>query len=176
MNNCPCGWAGSNVRTCKCSTSHIVNYKKRISGPILDRIEIHLNMPDKLPEKSLLFRSQREHGGGTGAKLAEAVNAAQEFAKARNDKLGVCANGNLSASQMVAASGLPDDVFYDMIDRHAPGYLSNRGIIRSLRVARTLADLGHRPSISADDFRGAIAWQAESAAASRSDDCMGFSC
>jgi predicted ATPase with chaperone activity len=85
MNPCPCGWYGDPVKECTCSNSMVSRYQKRISGPLLDRIDIHMDVPrveyeklsdERMGEPSILFLTSRNRrhpgarGSGAGAATA----------------------------------------------------------------------------------------------------------
>jgi magnesium chelatase family protein len=173
-NNCPCGWFGSSFKKCQCSRAQVLAYKRKISGPILDRIDLHINTPERKAQKSELFVFDASPGPGHGHVLTERVAEGQEFSLARNRELGVHFNSELAAKHMVKASKLTDSAFNELIDTIAPKDMSNRALIRSLRVARTIADLELRHEISRGDLTHAINWQADVAARQRGDDCQGL--
>jgi magnesium chelatase family protein len=133
MNPCPCGWAGDACARCRCTAEMINRYRSRLSGPLLDRIDLHLHVP-RLAPQDLRFDSPR--GEGT-APVRERVRVAREFQHRRAGKT----NSQLSQAETER------DCFLAAADQHLlerameAMQLSGRATHRILRVARTIADL-----------------------------------
>ena len=87
MNPCPCGYLGHPDRECNCTPAQIARYRARISGPLLDRIDLHLEAP-ALPKEDLTGLAT----GETSAQVRGRVSAAREFQRARQG----CLNARLS--------------------------------------------------------------------------------
>ena len=157
MNPCKCGYFGDPVRQCTCSPSAIKKYLERVSGPLLDRIDIEIELPsvsyDEMSSKA---------DGEPSAAIRERVNAARRFADERLKKSGD-ASGVLNAKMSV-----------DMLHRHCvPSEdakelmrqafetlgLSARGHDRILRVARTIADLDASDEIRREHIAEAIMYR-----------------
>jgi magnesium chelatase family protein len=170
-NNCPCGWSGSATRLCPCSRGKLTSYGARLSGPLLDRIDLHVNMPERPGTSAeLLMRlAGRSPAAGPTARMREQVRAARAFAAVRNRRFGVEVNRDLPAHLLVAASGLTPDRFADLVGSAVPASASSRAVSRCLRVARTIADLGGRDAVSEADLAQAWSWQAEGAAVARGE-------
>jgi len=168
-NNCPCGWFGSRRRRCGCGSSKLAAYRQKLSGPILDRIDIHLNMPELPGAAASMFLRLHKGGGKTTARLSQRVAAARAFAAERNARLGVAVNRDLPADRLIAASHMEPDEFGALVNGVIPGSTSNRSTIRALRVARTLADLDGSLRVRAEDLEQAWVWQAEKAAEERGE-------
>ncbi len=132
LNPCPCGYLGSAVRTCTCSSTAIGTYRARLSGPLVDRIDLHVDVP-ALPYQELA----RTEPGESTATVRERVAAARQQQQARgrgwNARLGSAALGRLAP---IDAAG------HALLERAAARLgLSARAITRIRRVARTIADL-----------------------------------
>lgn len=169
-NNCPCGWFASKRNHCKCGYNKRQAYLARLSGPILDRIDIQLNMPEPEAETSGLFLQLATTSGPSQTQvLAARVIQARQFAQARNALLGVVYNRDLAAQHMLKASGLSEAAFAKMVNAVIPRSASSRAALRALRVARTLADLAGSEAIRVHDIETAWAWQAEPAARQRGE-------
>jgi magnesium chelatase family protein len=135
MNPCACG-GGSRPGGCRCSDSARQRYQRRVSGPLLDRFDLRVEV--QRPEVDDLFgRSE----GETSRQVAERVLAAREIAATR----GVVANSALPASLLDQVAPLSDDATRLLTDVLRSGRLSARGLHRVRRVARTIADLGDAP-------------------------------
>ncbi|MCP5560006.1 MAG: YifB family Mg chelatase-like AAA ATPase [Verrucomicrobiaceae bacterium] len=155
MNPCPCGFYGDTKRACKCSPPVIQRYRQRISGPLLDRIDLHVEVP--LVEYKEL--SSKEVGESS-ADIRNRVIAAREIQAERFKKhRGVHTNSGMTPRLIKQHCEL---------DAECNGYLehamndlnfSARAHDRILKVARTLADLNAREKITGDDILGAIGYR-----------------
>ncbi len=168
-NNCPCGWYGSARHECRCPSNRLIAYWSRISGPILDRIDIHFNVPEPDQPAIQIFANQENVPKGQTKLLRDAVERCREFAAPRHAELGVRANAEIPADQMPAASGCAAKQFEDLLEIFIPLRLSNRAILRSLRVARTLADLDGSEALRLTHVRKAVSWQAALSARDRGE-------
>ena len=132
MNPCPCGHLGSSVRACRCTPEQVARYQGKISGPLLDRIDLQVEVP-ALPPQDLVQAS----AGESSAAIAQRVQAARQLALARQP----CANALLSGPQIDQHCLLHDSAREFLT--HAATRLgwSGRSIARCLKVARTIADL-----------------------------------
>ncbi len=163
-NSCPCGWLGSSLRRCSCPSTKIIAYRRKLSGPILDRIDLHVRMPDHSSASSELFLQLQEEQTGESLthRLAQAVASARSFGEERNRKLGIHYNRDLRADQLIEASGLNASEFKSLVDAHTPKQATRRALIRSLRVARSLADLEQKKTIQSQHLRQAWQWLPDS--------------
>lgn len=138
-NPCPCGWADSPGSRCSCAPAAVRRYRERLSGPILDRIDIHQRL-QPLAGSYLRRLAAAPPPEGTDA-VAGRVLAARERQRARLASLGLSTNaavpGPVLRRQLPAPAGL--DLVESAVRR---GQLSARGIDKVLRLAWTIADLG----------------------------------
>ena len=151
MNPCPCGWAGDAGGRCRCPGEAIARYRGRVSGPLLDRIDLHVEVP-RLPPAQLRPDAPP---GESSAVVRERVAAARALALAR----GGVANARLDHAGTLSACGLgaADQALLEhAID--ALG-LSARSMQRVLRVARTIADLGGRAAIETAHLTEALGYR-----------------
>ncbi|WP_332628457.1 YifB family Mg chelatase-like AAA ATPase [Halalkalibacter flavus] len=133
MNPCPCGYFGSNVQYCRCSEKQIKTYQNRVSGPILDRIDILLPLrPVKLTGKDF-------KGIESSDAIKKRVQAAREKQYERYGK-EIC-NGSVPFEKLVAYSPLTDEQQHHVQRLSIQEGLSNRVQIKLIRLARTIADL-----------------------------------
>src|SRR6185436_16773023 len=100
LNPCPCGHSGSKVRTCTCSLAAIAAYRSRLSGPLLDRIDLHVDVP-ALPYQQLAHAAP----GESTATVRARVMTARERQQARGPK----ANARLSSADLASAARLDAD-------------------------------------------------------------------
>jgi magnesium chelatase family protein len=148
MNPCPCGYLGDVRGDCNCSAERVRNYRARVSGPLLDRIDMQVDV--QRPEVAVLRAAHAD--GDTSAVVATRVRQAR---KRQFDRSGVC-NAQLDGDDLrqccrvnAEASSLLDDA----MERFA---LSARAHQRMLRVARTIADLAGEPGIAVNDIAEAL--------------------
>ncbi len=161
-NNCPCGWFGSTRMLCSCPMAKLLAYRQKLSGPILDRIDIHFAVREPSDDAAHLFLrlASGPNEKNKTLRLAEQVAEARAFSLHRNKKYGVEFNRDLASAHLVEASGLCDKQFRTLINRCFPKHQSNRANAKTIRVARTLADLAMSEAIREEDFVQACRWQA----------------
>lgn len=148
MNPCPCGWAGDSSGRCRCSGDAIRRYRGRISGPLLDRIDLHVEVP-RLPPSQL--RPDGPAGESSGIVRARVVEARQ-----RQHARAGTANANLSQADTFACCRLAD-ADQALLERAVDTLqLSARSMHRILRVARTIADLAGSDDIGTPHLTEAI--------------------
>lgn len=151
MNPCPCGWAGDASGRCRCSADAVRRYRARISGPLLDRIDLHVDVP-RLPPAEL--RPDAPEGESTGEVRARVVRA-RALQHTRAGK----ANALLSQSETMATCRLSERD-HILLERAVDALqLSARSIHRILRVARTIADLDERPHIMTAHLTEALGYR-----------------
>jgi magnesium chelatase family protein len=139
MNPCLCGHLGSRVKACKCTPDQVDRYQNKLSGPLLDRIDIHVEVQAIAPEE-LLSTSQQTSSATpceSSAEIAQRVQQAQQRSLARQGTLNRALEGKALEEQIVL-----DDAARKFLNTAAArlGW-SGRSIHRALRVARTIADL-----------------------------------
>ncbi len=149
MNPCPCGYYGDPVKECTCSSGTVTKYQKRISGPLLDRIDIHIEVPrvqyEKLSDSRL---------GESSADIRARVEAARERQRVRfNGKEGEKTNDVLSNADMRPAEvrkfcKLDDTSEALMRSAMSQLQLSARAYHRVLKLSRTIADLAGEENIA----------------------------
>jgi magnesium chelatase family protein len=150
MNPCPCGYLGSAARTCRCTPDQVSRYQGKLSGPLLDRIDLHIEVPS-LSAPDLL---KAPPGENTTAIAARSL-AARERALARQG----CANADLQGQAIDAQARLEDNATV-LLQRAADklGW-SGRSVHRSLKVARTIADLAGSDTIAAAHVAEAVQYR-----------------
>lgn len=152
-NPCPCGYLGDPRHPCICRPSQRDRYQARLSGPLLDRIDLHL--PLLAPDPSLLL-SAGGRSGMDSRTLRRMVVDAVDFRRSRQGELP---NARLSGESLheVCALESTGRNLLEAASRRIP--LSGRGISRVLRVARTVADLERRDRVTAMDLAQALDWR-----------------
>jgi magnesium chelatase family protein len=147
MNPCRCGRHGDGSGACRCRTGEPERYMRRVSGPLLDRIDLRVVM-SRVPPAGLIVADTPE----ASDVVAKRIAAAREIALRRSD--GVI-NADLPGSRLIEACRLDDDG-RRTVQEVADGLdLSARGTHRSLRVARTIADLAGQTRVGSDHILAA---------------------
>lgn len=151
MNPCPCGYYGSRQKACRCSQRDIRRYLDRVSGPLLDRIDIQIEV-DSVPVSEISQGVQAESSADVRARVCRAREIQQE----RYRKDGIYCNAALTSRLMRKHCELTDEasnVLHVAVERMG---MSMRGYSRVLKVARTIADLAGEEKISAAHIAEAI--------------------
>ncbi len=154
MNPCPCGFFGDPKRECHCSALQIRRYRSKISGPLMDRIDIHMEVPP-VPFKDL---SSRESGQSSREILGR-VKRARKIQNERFRKMKIHTNAGMSSRhirQFCALDAESNDLMEKAMDRLG---LSARAHSRILKISRTIADLESAPHISAHHVAEAIQYR-----------------
>lgn len=151
MNPCPCGFVGSTRRTCICPPGEILRYQKRISGPMLDRFDLHVLVADVPMEKLL----SQKPTGTPSAEIRKEVAAARQRQYARQGKT----NAELNVKEInkyCRLDQLTKNLLYQAQEKFQ---LSSRGIHRLLKVALTIADLENDDSIKPSHIAEALQYR-----------------
>ena len=158
MNPCKCGYFGDPTRQCRCAPGAITKYLDRVSGPLLDRIDIEI----ELPAVTYNEISGKTEKGESSAEIRERVNAARKFTderlKAGGDKPGTL-NARMSVEQLHKYCVPTEEGAALMKQAFEILGLSARGHDRVLRVARTIADLDGMAEINDDHIAEAIMYR-----------------
>jgi len=142
MNPCPCGYLGDPKRNCTCSPATVTRYQKRISGPLLDRIDLHVDVPRVAFEKLTDDRS-----GEPSQVIRARVEAARGIQRARYPGEDATCNADLGPGGVRDMCRLDDDGRALMRQAMNQLQLSARGFHRVLKLARTIADLAEADDI-----------------------------
>ena len=151
MNPCPCGYLGDPQRDCRCSPQLIDRYQNKISGPMLDRIDLHLQVLP-VPMKTL---TEREANSVSSAEVREQVCQARAIQERRQG----CPNAALAQSKLQEHCGLMPEAENLLSEAVEKLKLSARSYHRLLRVSRTIADLAAEDWIAAQHVAEAISYR-----------------
>lgn len=154
MNPCPCGYAGDPVKACTCSSTMITRYQKRISGPLLDRIDIHVEVPrveyEKLADNRL---------GEPSAAIRARVEAARQRQRERFHGTSTLTNAEMNPNQVREYCQL-DATGQNLLKAAVRQlHLSARAYHRILKLARTIADLACAEQIQAAHIAEAVQYR-----------------
>ncbi len=154
MNPCPCGYLGDPKHECRCSPSQIQRYRARISGPLLDRIDIHVEAP-----ALSLTELRSDRAAESSAVMRERIEAARQTQRARFRGSRIAANARMTPAQLkrfCAIDASLGDLLQQAMEQLA---LSARAYDRILKVARTIADLAHTERIESPHLLEAIQYR-----------------
>jgi magnesium chelatase family protein len=152
MNPCPCGWLGDSSGRCRCTPDQVRNYRARVSGPLLDRIDLQIEVPTVAHAELLT------PGSGDGEASAQ-VRARVEAARARQLARSGMPNFRLGAKAVEEVCALDDDNRRLLELAMQKLGLSARAAHRILKVARTIADLGGSERIGSVELSEAIQYR-----------------
>lgn len=154
MNPCPCGYLGDRTHTCTCSVAQIQRYRSRISGPLLDRIDLHIEVP-ALSYKDL---SSKEEGAGS-KEILKRVLRAREIQRERFKNFKINTNSEMQASHLKRFCKLDKESQSLIKDAVEQLGISARAYSRILKIARTIADLDESDEIKVDHVAEAIQYR-----------------
>lgn len=161
MNPCPCGWYGDSLKECTCSTTQVLRYQKRISGPLLDRIDIHISVPrvdyeklsgDRLGEPSDQIRRRVEK-----ARKLQTERYASHQATHQGPPMQV--NADMGPAEVREYCELNESGKQLIRAAMKQMYLSARAYHRILKLARTIADLAGSAQIETPHLAEAIQYR-----------------
>jgi len=151
MNPCPCGMTGRPESTCRCTPIAIQRYWHGVSGPLLDRIDLHITIDRPPPDALLSKRPTKDHS----QTVRDRVTQLREQQLARQD----CLNSALEGDQLISVCRLAPKTQTWFVAAIKALSLSARSAHRRLRVARTLADLGGHDAVSITHVETALSFR-----------------
>ena len=149
-NPCACGYYGDEQHECTCTVKQVRDYQNRIGGPLMDRIDLHIDVK-RVPASEVLSTG----GGTTSAQLREGVLAGREYAAWRRGQ----ESAGTQTQDVIASCRLSeaDEQFFEKTAQAAN--MSGRAIVRTLSVARTIADMAQRRSVVKADLCEALGFR-----------------
>jgi len=151
MNPCPCGYLGDSERACACTTEQVRRYRARVSGPLLDRVDMQIEVP-RLPHRLLR--------GETSEESSQLVGERVSLARARQQRRQGKANNAMTPKEITRHCALSDSD-HGLLEKALEHLgLSPRAYHRILKVARTIADLADSDSILTAHLTEAISYRA----------------
>lgn len=156
-NPCPCGYFTDPTRACQCQPQTVQKYRNRLSGPLLDRIDLHVEVP------AVPVRELSRQGGPpaeSSAAVRQRVTAAREIQTARYQGItGVHCNAHLGSRELRRFCKLDNEAQEELESAMTMLGLSARAFDRIIKVSRTIADLAGREQITIDDISEAISYR-----------------
>ena len=155
MNPCPCGYFGSEDKKCTCSSAQIANYMSKVSGPLLDRIDIHIEvLPVKFDKLGNQIPSE------SSSNIRERVNRARKVQEERYRDYQIFSNAELTPAMLTKFCTI-DTKSKELLKKSFEKLgLSARAYVRILKVARTIADLEGSCNIEVEHICEAIQYRA----------------
>jgi magnesium chelatase family protein len=142
-NPCPCGYFGSNKKACTCLPGSISRYKKKLSGPILDRIDLHVDVPEVELEKL----SSEKNNGEKSETIRKRVNLARKIQHKRFISTKLVTNSEMSSKQVKLYCPLSKESRSLLTSATARLGLTARSYFKIIKLARTISDLDNQPEI-----------------------------
>lgn len=150
---CKCGYFGDEIKKCTCSMKEIINYKKKISGAILDRIDVKINMKRVDYET---IKESNKHRGLSSKAMRDLVEKAIEFRK-ENDRYKN--NSRVSDKEIYKSCNFGHEELIFMKEAYQKLKMSPRGYIRTLKIARTIADIDQNINVNVNHLAEAITYR-----------------
>ncbi len=154
MNPCPCGYFGDRVRTCRCSSLQIRQYQTKISGPLLDRIDLHIEVP-AVKYRALAGKEE----GESSAAIKERVSRARDRQTQRYGGNGISCNARMTEKQIKLYCAINEEAHRLLEMAIEKLGLSARAMNRVLKVARTIADLEDEEGVQTAHVAEAIQYR-----------------
>lgn len=145
-NPCPCGYLGDPIKPCKCLPGQVMRYQKRVSGPIIDRIDLHLDVPAVKVEK--LTVESEQHPADSSKIIRKRVQKARDIQTRRFKGTKLKANAEMQTKEVKKFCRLTDESKNLLRQATIQMNLSARSYYRVIKVARTIADLAGEKEIS----------------------------
>ena len=155
MNPCPCGYHGDDEKACRCGAHEVLRYQKKVSGPLLDRIDIQIQVPRT---KISQLRAASEDRSGSEA-VKKKIMAARSLQRARFAKNKILTNSEMSSKltdKVINLDETGEQFIREVMEKQM---LSARGYYRVLKVARTIADLAGSENVNADHLAEAFGYR-----------------
>ena len=154
MNPCPCGFRGTGTRACRCDDAHVAKYVGKLSGPLLDRIDLHVDVPRVDFDEMLESRPAE-----ASLQIRVRVEAARAIQHRRYAHTASPTNASLTGADVRRFCKLEKDATALLRAAATHGQLSARALDRIVRVAQTIADLANAATIDATHVAEAIAYR-----------------
>ncbi len=153
MNPCPCGYYGSKIKECLCTEKQRIAYRSRLSGPMMDRFDIHIQVPD------INYKEMENEYSENSISIKERVNKARKIQSIRYEKLSIYSNSELTPSLIKKYCKLDEGakiIFTNSLEKMK---ISTRAYSKILKVSRTIADLEGSRNIEVNHILEALQYR-----------------
>lgn len=157
QNPCPCGFFGNPTKNCKCNLNQIIRYQRRVSGPMLDRIDIHIDVPAVKVEK-LAWQNNPELVEGSSI-IRKRVQKARDIQTKRFKKLKIASNSEMGNKEIREFCILDENCVKLLQLAVVKMNLSARSYNRTIKLARTIADLEGLDKINSNHIAEALQYR-----------------
>ncbi len=143
-NPCPCGYFGDTEKECVCTANEVMKYRKKISGPLLDRIDMQLNVP-RIKADEFFMEGDEAEENEIKNRITEARNKQKE--RFKRSSRNIYTNSEMSSSdveKLVEKGAGADEFLKDILNKN---FVSARGYYKTLKIAQTIADLENSPIV-----------------------------
>ncbi|MBI2577746.1 MAG: YifB family Mg chelatase-like AAA ATPase [Candidatus Wildermuthbacteria bacterium] len=158
-NPCPCGYLNHPKKSCSCSLKEIQKYKKRISGPILDRIDLHVEVSDVDPRE--LLQDRIPTAGENSTAVRERVVKARSMQEERFREEGIHANAEMGNKHIKKYCRMEKETEQLLTKAALSFHLSARTYFKVIKMARTIADLAESPEIQTSHLAEALQYRSK---------------
>ena len=155
-NPCPCGYSGDPEKECICSASQVLNYKKKISGPILDRIDLHIEVP-RISFEKLSSQIDEENS----LNIRKRVQVARDIQTKRFKNTNHISNSEMNSKAIKEYCPVDEETKAILKKAADSLHLSARAYFRILKIARTIADLDNSEKVSKEHVVEALQYRAK---------------
>lgn len=155
-NPCPCGYLGHPKKSCRCLPGAILKYKKRLSGPLLDRIDLHIDVPP-VEEDRLVSQTPSE----ASTKIRERVIKARFKQQTRFKNLLIKTNSEMSSAHIKQFCSLTKEAIEILKQAISRLSLSARSYFKTIKIAQTIADLSEAKQIEVTHVAEALQYRAK---------------
>jgi magnesium chelatase family protein len=157
-NPCPCGYLNSEKKQCSCTEREVEKYRKRVSGPMLDRIDIHIEVPD-VETKKLTAEEKKKANNEKSKEIRKRVEKARELQKERFKNENIFTNSEMKNKQIEKYASLSREVENVLVNASLEFHLSARAYFKVIKVARTIADLDESEEIKIEHIAEALQYR-----------------
>jgi magnesium chelatase family protein len=154
-NPCPCGFLGDPKKECKCAPRQIARYQGKLSGPLMDRIDLHLNVPAVETEKLMSAQGK----GESSIEIRKRVLKARKIQNDRFKGLGIQVNAKMRNKEIKKFCELKPEALLILKQAVVNFHLSARSYFRTIKVSRTIADLAGSPEIEPNHIAEALQYR-----------------
>ena len=157
-NPCPCGYLNHPKKECLCSPQEIRKYRKRISGPILDRIDLHVEVP-AVDVDELKKSGQASKFLESSSSIRKRISRARKIQEARFKKTSIQSNAEMKNKEIAQYAPLSDEVEQVLVRAGRQLSFSARSFYKLIKIARTIADLEQKEDIQVADMAEALQYR-----------------